>query len=85
MTVELDGITATYNRVITLFAWPNMKQHVQVFVQRCSVCQQAKGEHVRVPGRSGNGLRSKYFLTIPLSHKSLINFSEEMNRNRVRS
>lgn len=48
MTVELDGITATYNRVKTLFAWPNLKQHVQVFVQRCSVCQQAKGEHVRV-------------------------------------
>lgn len=42
------GINATYSRIKNLFAWPNMKQTVQAFVQQCSVCQQAKSEHIKV-------------------------------------
>jgi hypothetical protein len=45
-----SGIAATYSRVKSLFAWPHLKQAVQKFVQQCSVCQQAKIEHTRLPG-----------------------------------
>jgi len=30
-----SGITATYSRIKTLFAWPNMKQTMHTFVQQC--------------------------------------------------
>ncbi|WVZ76979.1 LOW QUALITY PROTEIN: hypothetical protein U9M48_024887, partial [Paspalum notatum var. saurae] len=45
-----SGITATYQRVKQLFAWPNLKQTVHDFVQSCPICQQAKTEHVKSPG-----------------------------------
>jgi hypothetical protein len=45
-----SGITATYNRIKALFAWPNLKMSVQSFVQQCQVCQQAKVEHGKLPG-----------------------------------
>jgi hypothetical protein len=45
-----SGIYATYSRIKTLFAWPNMKQSVQTYVQQCQVCQQAKTEHIMIPG-----------------------------------
>ena len=45
-----SGIRATYERVKKLFAWPRMKHSVQVFVSGCTVCQQAKVEHVKSPG-----------------------------------
>ena len=44
-----SGITATYNRIKSLFAWPNMKNQIEAFVQQCTVCQQAKVEHVKLP------------------------------------
>lgn len=34
----------------SLFAWPKLKETVTQFVQACTVCQQAKVEHVRLPG-----------------------------------
>jgi len=37
-----SGFLATYNRIKSLFAWPGMKQAVKIFVQECSICQQAK-------------------------------------------
>jgi hypothetical protein len=45
-----SGIAATYQKIKNLFAWTGMKQDVQTFVQQCSICQQAKGEHVKSPG-----------------------------------
>ncbi|WVZ54417.1 hypothetical protein U9M48_005213 [Paspalum notatum var. saurae] len=45
-----SGITATYQRVKHLFAWPNLKMSVHDFVQSCTVCQQAKTEHVKSSG-----------------------------------
>jgi hypothetical protein len=33
-----------------LFAWPKLKQSVHRFVAECTVCQQAKPEHVKSPG-----------------------------------
>lgn len=45
-----SGVTATYNRVKSLFAWPQMKQAVQQFVQQCETCQPAKVEHTKLPG-----------------------------------
>ncbi|WVZ96404.1 hypothetical protein U9M48_042044, partial [Paspalum notatum var. saurae] len=46
----LNGFHVTYHRIKGLFAWPKMKDDIRQFVQSCSVCQQAKGEHVRTPG-----------------------------------
>jgi transposase InsO family protein/ribosomal protein L21E len=45
-----SGVRATYERVKNLFAWPKLKQSVQEFVAACAVCQQAKVEHVKLPG-----------------------------------
>lgn len=45
-----SGIHATYHRVKSLFAWPKLKQSVIQFIQSCQICQQAKGEHVKLPG-----------------------------------
>jgi len=45
-----SGIQSTYHRIKALFAWPKMKAFVTAFVQSCEVCQQAKSEHVRLPG-----------------------------------
>lgn len=44
-----SGIQVTYNRIKKLFAWPGMKKHIQSFVEACSVCKQAKAEHVKYP------------------------------------
>ena len=32
-------MAATYHRVKQLFAWPSLKQSVQLFVQHCQICQ----------------------------------------------
>lgn len=45
-----SGITATYQKVKALFAWPNLKRDVKDYVNGCTVCQQAKLEHTRTPG-----------------------------------
>jgi transposase InsO family protein len=45
-----SGVQATYHRVKQYFAWPQMKSTVQQFVAGCQVCQQAKPEHVKLPG-----------------------------------
>jgi hypothetical protein len=45
-----SGIQGTYQRVKCLFAWPKMKQLVTTYVQSCEVCQQAKSQHVKLPG-----------------------------------
>ena len=45
-----SGFYATYHRVKALFAWPKMKHTIKSFVEQCTVCQQAKVEHVKSPG-----------------------------------
>jgi hypothetical protein len=45
-----SGIQATYKRIKALFAWPRMKTCVTDFVRACQICQQAKVEHVKLPG-----------------------------------
>lgn len=45
-----SGFQATYHRIKTLFAWPKMKEMIRKYVQSCEVCQQAKLEHVKLPG-----------------------------------
>jgi hypothetical protein len=47
---EHFGIQGTYQRINALFAWPIMKHIVTSYVQACTVCQQAKVEHVKLPG-----------------------------------
>lgn len=45
-----SGFLATYHRIKSLFAWPKMKQDIRRYVQQYTVCQQAKSEHVKLPG-----------------------------------
>jgi hypothetical protein len=45
-----SGIQSTYQRVKAMLAWPKMKHIVHAYVQSCSICQQAKCEHVKLPG-----------------------------------
>ena len=45
-----SGITATYQKVKSLFAWPHMKQDVHDYIAACQVCAQAKTEHSKLPG-----------------------------------
>jgi hypothetical protein len=45
-----SGNLVTYQKVKQLFAWPNMRKDIEAFVQKCSICQQAKSEHCKLPG-----------------------------------
>jgi hypothetical protein len=45
-----SGFTATDHKVRSLFAWPQLKEDVKKYVAHCTVCQQAKSEHVGTPG-----------------------------------
>jgi transposase InsO family protein len=45
-----SGFHANYHRVKHSFCWPSMKKHIQQFVAKCIVCQQAKSERVAYPG-----------------------------------
>lgn len=45
-----SGSLVTYHRLKKLFAWPGLKQHVEEYVQQCSICQQAKHELCKYPG-----------------------------------
>jgi hypothetical protein len=45
-----SGFTTTYNKIRALFAWNHMKQEIKTYVAHCTVCQQAKSEHVGSPG-----------------------------------
>lgn len=45
-----SGSTATYQRVRKHFDWRGLKRDVAEFVQQCTVCQQAKHEHVKPAG-----------------------------------
>lgn len=38
---------ATYYRIRQLFAWPGMKTTIMNYIKACTVCQQAKVEHVK--------------------------------------
>ena len=44
------GITATYQKIKSLFAWPHMKQDIRKYIAACNICQQAKVEHTKTPG-----------------------------------
>ncbi|KAJ4784848.1 polyprotein [Rhynchospora pubera] len=45
-----SGILVTYQRLKSMFYWPNMKETVYEYVRSCEVCQLNKGEHVKSPG-----------------------------------
>lgn len=45
-----SGINAIYHKIKSLFAWPHLKSTATEYVQACQVCQQAKSEHVKLPG-----------------------------------
>lgn len=45
-----SGVTATYNKIKALFAWPRMKQDIALYISKCEVCQRAKSEHSKLPG-----------------------------------
>jgi hypothetical protein len=45
-----SSIQATHKRVKSIFAWPRMKATITSYVQACNICQQAKSEHVKLPG-----------------------------------
>lgn len=45
-----SGIAATYHKVKSMFAWPNMKQDIKQFISNCQVCSQAKPEHCKLSG-----------------------------------
>ena len=56
-----SGVTTTYQWVKKLFAWSGIKQAVEDFVRQCTVCQEAKNEHIKTPDLLQP-------LPIPLSH-----------------
>ncbi|WVZ71633.1 hypothetical protein U9M48_020200 [Paspalum notatum var. saurae] len=45
-----SGVTATYQKIKDLFAWPNMKNDIKDYIAACTVCSQAKPEHCKLPG-----------------------------------
>jgi hypothetical protein len=45
-----SGITATYHKIKSLFAWPSMKADIQKYISNCSICQQAKSGQCKLSG-----------------------------------
>jgi transposase InsO family protein len=45
-----SGVPASYQRLKRLFAWSGLKSAVQLFVQSCPTCQQAKPDRAKYPG-----------------------------------
>jgi hypothetical protein len=45
-----SGVTATYNKIKALFAWPGMKESIKHYISSCEVCAKAKTDHSRLPG-----------------------------------
>ncbi|CAN6212014.1 unnamed protein product [Urochloa humidicola] len=45
-----SGVTATYHKIKTLFAWPNMKEDIKKYITACTICNKAKPEHCKLPG-----------------------------------
>jgi len=45
-----SGVPVTFSRIRRLFAWHGMKSAFCLFVQSCTVCQQAKPYRARLPG-----------------------------------
>lgn len=45
-----SGFLVTYKRILSLFRWTGLKNHVHKFAATCQVCQQAKPESVQYPG-----------------------------------
>ncbi|CAO2151592.1 unnamed protein product [Urochloa humidicola] len=46
-----SGAPVTYMRMKNLFAWTGMKSSVLQFVQSCLICQQAKPDRSKLPGK----------------------------------
>lgn len=46
-----SGIPVSYQRMKQLFAWRGMKSAVQRYVQTCAICQQAKADRSKYPGK----------------------------------
>jgi hypothetical protein len=46
-----SGIPVTYMRMKKLFAWTSLKHSVVEFVKTCSVCEQAKSDRSKLPGK----------------------------------
>lgn len=44
------GVTRTLARVTAQFYWPNMRQHIQKFIEACVTCQQAKSVNTTYAG-----------------------------------
>lgn len=44
-----SGVTAPYNKIKALFAWPNMKEDIKQYIADCQICSQAKPEHCKLP------------------------------------
>ena len=45
-----SGQRGCWQRLKSLFYWPNMKQEVVRYIQECDICQRFKSEHVSSPG-----------------------------------
>jgi len=46
-----SGVPVTHSRIKQLFAWQGMKTTIHQFVKTCTVCQRAKPDRARLPGR----------------------------------
>lgn len=45
-----SGIENTYQKIYTIFYWPELRTHVKEWIKACHICQISKHEHVRQPG-----------------------------------
>jgi hypothetical protein len=60
-----NDISATYNKIKALIAWPRMKQDVVAYVSKCQVCQKAKQNTL-------NSLACYSLYLFPLKHGRLL-------------
>lgn len=45
-----SGVENTYQKIYTVFYWPELRADIKELVRNCHICQVSKNEHVRQPG-----------------------------------
>lgn len=48
------GISKTFNKIISLYYWPNMRNDIYKYVKKCQICQANKSPNVATPGLMNN-------------------------------
>ena len=71
------GIDKTLGQLSHFYFWPNMKEYVQRYMNKCRICQHAKGRSqnaglympLPIPNRTWDSVRMDFVLGLPITQQ----------------